>query len=241
MTTLLPALDVSLAGHARGLDLAAARTAANDWQAAGSAWVHLVDLDAAHGRWADDDVFAGSIGALIDDVQLAVELAGGIHHTPGLERALATGCERVVIAAAALHDLSWCERAIAAHGTRIAVGLDVGTGRRPGAYEIVPRGASRRRLPLDLWAIVDRLDRAGCSSYVVTDVATDGALAGPNLELLRSIGRRTDTPIVASGGVASLGDLAALHVLPHVDGVIVGAALHAGRFDIAQALDALDG
>ena len=91
----------------------------------------------------------------------------------------------------------------------------------------------------DLWTVLDRLEAAGCSRYVVTDVTKDGTLQGPNLELLRQITARTDRPVIASGGVANLDDIAALRALVPlgVEGAIVGKALYAGAFTLAEALD----
>ena len=91
----------------------------------------------------------------------------------------------------------------------------------------------------DLWETLARLDAAGCSRYVVTDVTKDGTLRGPNLDLLREVCARTDAPVVASGGVSSLDDLRALRTLVPVgvDSAIVGKALYAGAFTLPEALD----
>ena len=91
------------------------------------------------------------------------------------------------------------------------------------------------------WEVLDRLDREGCSRYVVTDVTKDGTLAGPNLELLTRVAERTQAPVIASGGVSSLDDLRAIATLTArgVEGAIVGKALYAGRFTLPQALAAV--
>ena len=90
----------------------------------------------------------------------------------------------------------------------------------------------------ELWTVLDRLDSAGCRRYVVTDVARDGSLDGPNLELLRAVCARTDAPVLASGGIASLDDLQALAAMTGegVEGAIIGTALYAGAFTLEQAL-----
>ena len=95
----------------------------------------------------------------------------------------------------------------------------------------------------DLWEVLERLDREGCSRFVVTDVTKDGTLTGPNLELLRTVAERTDVPVIASGGVSSLDDLRAIATLTGsgVEGAIVGKALYAGRFTLPQALSAVAG
>ena len=91
----------------------------------------------------------------------------------------------------------------------------------------------------DLWETLARLDAEGCARYVVTDVNKDGMLAGPNLELLRRVCERTDRPVVASGGVSTLEDVAALRELVPlgVEGAIIGSALYRGAFSLPEALD----
>ena len=125
-------------------------------------------------------------------------MSGGIRDAESLERALATGCRRVNLGTAALEDPEWTARAIAEHGDRVAVGLDVrGT-------TLAARGWTREGG--DLWETLARLDAEGCARYVVTDVTKDGMLQGPNLDLLRDVCARTDRPVVASGGVSTLDD-----------------------------------
>ncbi len=201
--------------------------AALQWQADGAEWIHLVDLDAAFGRGSNADLLAEVVGAL--DVK--VELSGGIRDDASLARALATGCTRVNLGTAALENPEWTARAIAEHGDRVAVGLDVrGT-------TLAARGWTREGG--DLWDVLQRLDTAGCARYVVTDVTKDGTLRGPNLDLLRDVCGRTGAPVVASGGVSALADLEALRALVPIgiEGAIVGKALYAGAFTLPQALD----
>ena len=91
----------------------------------------------------------------------------------------------------------------------------------------------------DLWTVFDRLEEAGCARYVVTDVTKDGTLRGPNLELLSEVCSRTVKPVIASGGIANLDDIAELRrLVPQgLEGAIVGKALYAGAFTLAEALD----
>ncbi len=167
--------------------------AALQWQRDGAEWVHLVDLDAAFGRGSNRELLARVVGEL--DVQ--VEMSGGIRDDATLEAALATGCARVNLGTAALEQPEWCASAIARHGDRIAVGLDV-RGTTLSARGWTKDGG-------ELFDVLARLDAEGCARYVVTDVRRDGTLTGPNLELLRSVTAATDRPVVASGGVSSLG------------------------------------
>jgi phosphoribosylanthranilate isomerase len=231
---LLPAVDVADGQAVRLVQgEAGSETSYGDpweaalaWQEAGAEWIHLVDLDAAFGRGSNRPLLADVVGRLDVDV----ELSGGIRDDESLELALATGCRRVNLGTAALEDPEWTAAAIARHGDRIAVGLDVrGT-------TLAARGWTREGG--DLWQTLERLDRDGCARYVVTDVTKDGTLRGPNLELLRDVCARTDRPVVASGGVSSLDDIEALRSLVPlgVEGAIVGKALYAGAFSLPQAL-----
>jgi phosphoribosyl isomerase A len=235
--TLLPAVDVA-GGQAVRLVQGAAGTetgygdplaAALAWQAAGAEWVHLVDLDAAFGRGSNADLLA----AVVARLDIAVELSGGIRDDASLAAALATGCARVNIGTAALEQPDWVRAAIAAHGDKIAVGLDVrGT-------TLAARGWTRDGGELD--EALARLDAEGCARYVVTDIKRDGMLRGPNLDLLRHVCARTPRPVIASGGVSSLADLAAIASLVPlgVEGAIVGKALYAGAFTLEEALGAV--
>ena len=164
---------------------------------------------------------------------MQVELSGGIRDDESLSLALATGCRRVNLGTAALEDPQWCRRAIATHGDRIAVGLDV-RGTILAARGWTQEGG-------DLWEVLERLESDGCARYVVTDVTKDGTLKGPNLELLRQVCERTQRPVVASGGVSSIEDVRAIAALvpTGVEGAIIGKALYAGQFTLPEALSAV--
>lgn len=234
---LLPAVDVADGQAVRLVQGAAGSEtsygspldAALQWQTDGAEWVHLVDLDAAFGRGSNYDLLVDVVGRL--DVR--VELSGGIRDDESLERALATGCARVNLGTAALETPEWCASAIARHGDRIAVGLDV-RGTTLSARGWTQDGG-------ELFEVLARLDAEGCARYVVTDVKRDGTLTGPNVELLRDVCAATDRPVVASGGVSSLDDLRVLVGLvgDGVEGAIVGKALYAGAFTLPEALQAV--
>jgi phosphoribosylanthranilate isomerase len=231
---LLPAVDVS-GGQAVQLVQGVAGSekrfgdpveAARDWQKRGAEWIHLVDLDAAFGRGDNRELLA----RIVRTLDIDVEMSGGIRDDESLEAALGTGCRRVNIGTAALEHPEWCAKAIARHGDRIAVGLDV-RGRTLAARGWTREGG-------DLYDVLARLDAEGCARYVVTDVNKDGMLQGPNLELLRDVCAATDRPVVASGGITELSDLAALQELvpEGVEGAIIGTALYEGRFTLEDAL-----
>ena len=234
---ILPAVDVK-AGQAVRLVQGALGSESNygspidaalDFQKAGAEWIHLVDLDAAFGTGSNSEIMSQVIGEL----DIKVELSGGIRDDETLERALKTGCRRINLGTAALEKPQLTARVISEFGDRIAVGLDV-RGRTLAARGWTKDGG-------DLFETIARLDQVGCARYVVTDVTKDGTLAGPNLQLLRDVCGATSKPIVASGGVASLDDLVSLQNLVGigVEGAIVGKALYAGAFTLKQALEAV--
>ena len=200
--------------------------AALDFQSAGAEWIHLVDLDAAFGIGSNGELLAEVVGKL----DIKVELSGGIRDDDSLRRALATGCRRVNLGTAALENPEWTAKVISEFGDRIAVGLDV-RGRTLAARGWTKDGG-------DLFETIERLDRDGCARYVVTDVTKDGTLKGPNLDLLSSVCEVTSAPVIASGGISSLDDLKALKELVPigVEGAIMGKALYAGAFTMAEAL-----
>ncbi len=235
--TLLPAIDVAggkavrlLQGEAGSeTDYGDPIDAAALWANQGAEWIHLVDLDAAFGRGDNRAVIRRVIKSLPRNVN--IELSGGIRDDAGLEAALATGAKRVNLGTAALENPEWAAHVIAEYGEAIAVGLDVrGT-------TLATRGWTQEAG--DLWTVMDRLEAAGCSRYVVTDVTKDGTLRGPNLELLQNVLDRTDKPVIASGGISSLDDIAALRELvpQGLEGAILGKALYANAFTLAEALD----
>ncbi len=232
---LLPAVDVANGQAVRlvqgeagtetdyGDPLAAALT----WQQQGAEWIHLVDLDAAFGRGSNAELLA----RVVAELDVDVEMSGGIRDDESLAAALGTGCRRVNIGTAALEQPEWCARVIAEHGDRVAIGLDV-RGTTLAARGWTQDGG-------ELFETLARLDEQGCARYVVTDVRRDGTLTGPNLDLLRDVCAATDRPVVASGGVSTLDDLRAIAGVDGVEGAIVGKALYAGAFTLPEALAAV--
>ncbi|MFT8395441.1 bifunctional 1-(5-phosphoribosyl)-5-((5-phosphoribosylamino)methylideneamino)imidazole-4-carboxamide isomerase/phosphoribosylanthranilate isomerase PriA [Propionibacterium sp.] len=234
--TLLPAVDIQ-SGQAVQLVQGVAgsekvfgdpQNAAKRWCELGASWLHVVDLDAAFGRGSNAKLLA----EVVASVEVNVELSGGIRDDETLERALSTGCRRVNIGTAALENPKWCEQVIRSYGDRIAIGLDVrGT-------KLAARGWTREGG--ELLDTLAQMDEAGCERYVVTDVASDGMLSGPNLELLKLVCSRTGAAVVASGGISTVDDIVALHELvpEGVEGAIIGTALYVGAFTLPQALAA---
>ena len=200
--------------------------AALAWQEQGAEWIHLVDLDAAFGKGSNRELLK-EVTAKLD---IKVELSGGIRDDESLNNALATGAARINLGTAALEDPDWTAKVIAKHGDKIAIGLDV-RGRNLAARGWTKEGG-------ELIETLQRLDKDNAARYVVTDVTKDGTLQGPNTALLRAILDYTKKPVIASGGIAQLSDIAELRQLTNigVEGAIVGKALYAQKFTLEDAL-----
>lgn len=200
---------------------------AGRFQEQGARWLHVVDLDAAlEGIPRNRDAIRSVIAAC----SIPVQRSGGIRSIEAIGEALGDGAARVVIGTQALLDPAFAAQAIARFGDAVAIGLDVrgerlqARGWTEDAGELFPTLAS--------------LDAAGAARYVVTDVARDGMLQGPNLDLLRAVVATTDRPVVASGGIASLDDLRAA-AAAGAEACIIGKALYAGAFTLPEALEAV--
>ncbi|MDA3147921.1 bifunctional 1-(5-phosphoribosyl)-5-((5-phosphoribosylamino)methylideneamino)imidazole-4-carboxamide isomerase/phosphoribosylanthranilate isomerase PriA [Leucobacter sp. UCMA 4100] len=232
---LLPAIDI-VNGKAVMLHQGVAGTetdygspldAVTEWVKRGAEWVHIVDLDRAFGRGSNTEL----IREVIDRTgEVKVELSGGIRDTKSLETILEIGPTRVNIGTAALENPEWTAEIIAEYGDKIAVSLDV------RGETLAGRGWTKEGG--NIWQVLDRLEAVNCPRYVVTDVTQDGTLQGPNVELLAEICKRTEKPVVASGGIATLADLEALRGLvgSGLEGAIVGTALYDGQFTLEEAL-----
>ena len=235
--TLLPAVDVRDGKAVRlrqgesgsetdyGSPLEAART----WVESGAEWIHLVDLDAAFGTGDNRAQLREIVHELGDRVN--IEMSGGVRDDASLDAALEAGAARVNIGTAALENPEWTRKAIAKYGDRVAVGLDV------RGHTLAARGWTREGG--DLFETMKMLDDAGCSRYVVTDVARDGMMSGPNLDLLREVAERTNAKVTASGGIAKLDDLRNIRTLADlgVDSAILGKSLYARAFTLEEALE----
>lgn len=210
----------------------AARLAA--FAAEGAQWVHVVDLDGAEAGRAMQH---GLIGEMTASVAVNVQSGGGVRSEGDVERLLAAGVSRVVVGSLAVTKsdevLAWLDRFGA---ERLTLALDV-------KYEEgIPVPALRgwtQSAGVDLWSVLDRYPSGLLTHVLMTDVGRDGALTGPNLDLLAEArARRPELKIQASGGVATLDDLTAARAIG-CDGAIVGRAVYEGRFSVAEALKAV--
>jgi len=201
---------------------------ARAFAAAGSAWLHIVDLD---GAFAGRPKNAAAVRAILAAVAIPLQLGGGIRDMRTVEGWLAAGIERVVLGTAALVNPTLVREAAKAFPGRIAVALDARHGK-------VASEGWVKTSETDAAALALAFEDAGLAAIVYTDIERDGALAGPNVEATAALARRLSTPVIASGGVASLADLEALkaHEGDGIAGVIVGKALYDGSLELGAAL-----
>ena len=194
---------------------------------AGCAWVHVVDLD---GAFAGRPVNGDAVRSILSAVDVPVQLGGGIRDRAGIEAWLEAGVARVVLGTVALRDPELVIAACRAHPGAIAVGIDA-----RGGNVAVEGWAETAEITAEDLAL--KFEDAGVAAIVFTDIYRDGALQGPNLAATAALARRLSTPVIASGGVASLDDLKAIAGLAGdgVAGAIVGRALYDGRVDAAEA------
>lgn len=201
---------------------------AQRWQQAGATWLHVVDLDGAK---AGQPVNSEIIGRICQETTLRVEVGGGMRSLESIASMLAIGVERVILGTAVLTNPALLGQALERWGERIAVGLDARDGRVAvkGWQEISGVQAT---------FLANKLSAQGVKRFIYTDIATDGAMGGPNLAALRTM-RDTlaanDSTLIASGGVSSLADLRALAKLG-VEGAIIGKALYVNAIDLAIAV-----
>jgi phosphoribosylformimino-5-aminoimidazole carboxamide ribotide isomerase len=194
------------------------------WQGEGAARIHLVDLDGAKlGRPVNVD----SVREILARVDVPCQLGGGVRDDETVETWLAAGLDRVIIGTQALKDPPWFRGVVERHPGRIVLGLDARDGRvaTEGWLDVSSVEAA---------TLAEQFDDLPLAAVIYTDIARDGMLQGPNLPATEALARRLRAPVIASGGVGSLEDVAQLARLP-IAGCIVGRALYEGRFRLSAA------
>jgi phosphoribosylformimino-5-aminoimidazole carboxamide ribotide isomerase len=202
---------------------------ARRWQDEGATYLHLVDLD---GAFEGGSRNLGAITRILEAVAIPVELGGGIRSLDAVSRLLSLGLDRVILGTVAVRQPEVVRAAVERFGPdRIVVGIDAKGGRVAvkGWVETTEVGAVDLAL---------RMKALGVRRVVYTDIATDGMLAGPNVEATGALARTTDLKVIASGGISSLDDLRKVATLEPfgVEGVIVGKALYEGRVGLREAI-----
>ena len=238
MLTLYPAIDLKdgVCVRLRRGEMGEATVYSDDpggqarvWGRAGFSWLHVVDLN---GAFAGRPVNLAAVAAILAAAEVPVQLGGGIRDVAGIERWLAAGVRRVILGSVAARDPALVRAACRAHPGRIVVGIDARDGFV--AVEGWAETSELRATELGL-----RFEDAGAAAIVFTDIGRDGMLTGVNLEQTLALAALVSTPVIASGGIGGLDDLARLKAAAAgtgIEGVIVGRALYDGRIDPAAAL-----
>ena len=195
---------------------------------AGCRWLHLVDLD---GAFAGKPVNAASVEAILKEVRVPAQLGGGIRDLPTIEAWLGKGIARIILGTAALTNPDLVREGCRKFPGKVAVGIDA----RGGKVAVEGWAKTSEMMALDL---ARRVEDAGAAAIIFTDIDRDGALAGVNVAATAALAQALKTPVIASGGVAALDDIAALkaHESEGVAGAILGRALYDGRVDLKAAL-----
>jgi phosphoribosylformimino-5-aminoimidazole carboxamide ribotide isomerase len=203
------------------------------FEKAGCRWLHVIDLD---GAFAGHPVNGIAVDSILDMIDIPVQLGGGIRTLATVANWLDRGVRRVIVGTAALRDPDLVASACDAFPGRIAVGIDARGGR------VAVQGWSEQSdMPaLDL---ARRFEDVGVAAIVFTDIGRDGVLAGPNTEATIELARAVSIPVILSGGVSSLADLATIKAAGDgiLAGVVCGRAIYDGRIDVAQAVALLEG
>jgi len=201
---------------------------ANEFARAGFRALHVVDLDGAVSGAA---VNVAAVRQILSAVRLPVQLGGGIRDHAGIDRWLEAGVSRVILGTVALRQPDLVRAAARAHPGRIAVGIDARGGRVAVEGWTETSMVTARDLALCF-------EDAGVAAIIYTDIERDGALAGVNVAATAALARAIGTPVIASGGVASIEDIRGLkhHERAGIAGVICGRALYDGRIDVRAAL-----
>ncbi|MGH2808491.1 MAG: 1-(5-phosphoribosyl)-5-[(5-phosphoribosylamino)methylideneamino]imidazole-4-carboxamide isomerase [Actinomycetota bacterium] len=199
---------------------------------AGARRLHIVDLDGAKtGQAANRELVLDAIR----NSSCPVQAGGGVRSLEDVEEIIAAGASRAVLGTVALEDPEEMARACARYGERIAVSLDVRAGELASHGWTVGSG-----VPLE--DAVRSFEAAGVSLFIYTDVGRDGTMAGPNLDGIRDVAELVSVPVIASGGIGTLGELRSVAALRSsgVAGAIVGRALYEGKFTVGEANLAAD-
>jgi phosphoribosylformimino-5-aminoimidazole carboxamide ribotide isomerase len=207
--------------------------AARRWVDAGARALHVVDLDGAR---AGAPVNLERVRRLTSEVEVPVQLGGGLRTPEAVTEAFAAGAARVVLGTAAFTDVDFVDDVLAAHGDRVIVSVDARDGR-------VASAGWTEQSEIPALAVIETLGWRGVRHFVYSSIERDGMLGGPDLDEVLSVAGTVRGTFVYSGGIGSLADLTALRALRQVNlsGVIVGKALYEQRFTVQEAIGALRG
>lgn len=201
---------------------------AQQWQAQGAQFLHLVDLDGARAGHSEN---LATVREILTAVTIPVELGGGIRTLENIDEVLALGVRRVILGSVAVRDPELVAAACAKYGDRIVVGIDA----KDGIVAVDGWGVSG---DVDVITLAKRMKQAGVRTIIYTDISRDGTLAGVNVEATAKLARESGAHVVASGGVRDVRDIEALkpYEKDGIEGVIVGKSIYTGSLSLPEAL-----
>ena len=200
------------------------------FQTAGFTWLHVIDLD---GAFAGAPKNAGAVARILEKASIPVQIGGGVRNMESITYWLNAGASRVILGTAAVRDPALVRQAAHDFPTQIAVALDTRDGK-------VAVAGWAEQTELDVTDIARRFEDAGVAALIVTDIARDGLKTGINVELTGRVADAVAIPVIASGGLKSVSDIAALKARAGrpIHGVILGRALYDGDINAVAALAA---
>ncbi|WP_298292895.1 1-(5-phosphoribosyl)-5-[(5-phosphoribosylamino)methylideneamino]imidazole-4-carboxamide isomerase [uncultured Litoreibacter sp.] len=197
---------------------------------AGCEWLHLVDLN---GAFAGEPVNGSAVEAILNETNVPAQLGGGIRDMATIERWLSKGLQRVILGTVAVENPDLVREAARAFPGHVAIGLDARDG-------VVATRGWAEETDIEVTELAKQFEDAGVSALIYTDINRDGAMQGPNVKATAALANSVSIPVIASGGVSSLSDLADLKASgAPLDGAISGRALYDGAIDLKEALDLL--
>jgi len=194
----------------------------------GFEWIHLVDLN---GAFAGTPVNSEAVRAIVNAVNLPIQLGGGIRDMATAEMWIGNGIRRIILGTAAVRDPEFVREAASAFPGQVAIGLDAKNGK-------VALEGWGKASEFSTVEIAQRFENAGVSAIIFTDIGRDGALAGLNMDATIALAEAVSIPVIASGGLASMADIEDLLTAraSSLNGAITGRALYDGRIDVPTAL-----
>lgn len=201
---------------------------AKDFEDQGTEWLHVVDLDGAKAGAPQN---LDAIRRIAEATSLKIELGGGIRTDADIQAAFDSGVTRVVLGSVLVRDLAFAEKVLGQLGDRVVAGIDARNGRVAVSGWIDTSEVTAQDLAV-------RMAQMGARRIILTDIARDGMLTGPNYDLLQEVAEASKLPIIQSGGIAELSDLVKLAQLPTPpEGTIVGKAIYERRFTVKEAIE----
>ncbi|MDO8886637.1 1-(5-phosphoribosyl)-5-[(5-phosphoribosylamino)methylideneamino]imidazole-4-carboxamide isomerase [Candidatus Oleimmundimicrobium sp.] len=202
--------------------------AAKRWEAAGAKFIHVVDLDGA-GSGEPKNIL--TLEQIIKSVNIPIQFGGGIRGMYTVKQLFNLGVSRIILGTALVNNPDLLAEACAVYQGKIAVGLDV-------KDECLAIHGWEEKTDINVVDVINELEKVGVSRIIYTDISVDGTMQGPNIKGIRSIAKKTNIPLIASGGVSSIKDIKAIKKLESlgVEGIIIGKALYSEAFTLEEAI-----